>query len=333
MRHALTVNLEHIAGRRDAGSLDGHVVVVEVLEHGVDAEQRLLERDEQLDAQVVAVANHVRIGDGANVENEIGRGVVGMLVALLLENDLVAVGHALLDDQNELVLVTVLEFVTVALGALGGNDFALAAALGALGLNALDKAGSETTLLHDGTSALALGAIVNIVGIVTAGAAALLAEHGFLVLHAERATDIEVLERDRQVNMQRSQLLFLLTATTIATTTTTAAKELRENVKRIMTAAAGLIVFETVFAVLIVNASFVFIGKNFIGCWVVMTSLELLLVDAREIFSFSFFDFFFRFVFFPFTIGNIFKFLFRFRRIVFIRMPLNNASETSKITV
>lgn len=264
MWHALAVNLEHIAGRRDTGALDGHVVVVEVLEDSVDAEQRLLEGDEQLDAQVVAVANHVRIGDSANVENEIGRGVVGVLVALLLENNLVAVGHALLDDQNELVLVAVLELVAVALGALGRNDFALAAALGALGLNALHEAGPETTLLHDRTGALTLGAIVDIVGIVAAGAAALLAEHSFLVLHAERATDVEVLERDRQVNVQRSQLLFLLTATTIATATATA-KELRENVKRIVTAATRLVVFETVFAALIVNASFVFVGKNFIG--------------------------------------------------------------------
>mmetsp|Transcript_2235 Transcript_2235/g.4352 ORF Transcript_2235/g.4352 Transcript_2235/m.4352 type:complete len:254 (+) Transcript_2235:424-1185(+) len=79
-------------------------MAVQVLEACLEAQQRGAQWDGELHAQRVAAALEHRVGHRLELEHDVARDLPRLLLALVLEDDVLAVGHALLDGGGECLL-------------------------------------------------------------------------------------------------------------------------------------------------------------------------------------------------------------------------------------
>mmetsp|Transcript_5762 Transcript_5762/g.14235 ORF Transcript_5762/g.14235 Transcript_5762/m.14235 type:complete len:203 (+) Transcript_5762:486-1094(+) len=103
--HALALDADDLPRPGHARALDGDRVAVEVLEARLEAEQRRAQRDRELHAERVAAALEHRVGHRLELEHHVARDLAGLLLALVLEHDVLAVGHSLLDGGAQRLLL------------------------------------------------------------------------------------------------------------------------------------------------------------------------------------------------------------------------------------
>mmetsp|Transcript_5746 Transcript_5746/g.13749 ORF Transcript_5746/g.13749 Transcript_5746/m.13749 type:complete len:246 (+) Transcript_5746:281-1018(+) len=111
-RHALALDHERVPRPGDEWfarlallGADCELVAIQVNQGPLEAEQRLLERDAQLDCQVVAVPAEERVPLLPQREHHAPGDLLGLLLRHALENELLPVGHAALNDSLDRFLL------------------------------------------------------------------------------------------------------------------------------------------------------------------------------------------------------------------------------------
>eukprot|EP01137_Pigoraptor_chileana_P031894 Opistho-2@20426 len=255
--HALVINCHDEARLCDAGALEWYCVAVQVLQLVLKANECLEERDRFLHVEVVALAREPVVGDGLEREYQVAGSDIRALVALALEGNLLAVGHATLDRECDNV-AALLDLLSLAEWALAADNLALAAALGALRLHLLHKSWRDLVGGDLDAPATALVARDNVIRTPCTGAPALGAEYLTICLNRQRLSEVEILESDFDLKMDVRSLALLLLLT--------AAKKVAKHAAEGVHAATSiLLLLESVLAVLVVYPTLLLIGKHLIG--------------------------------------------------------------------
>jgi len=188
-------------------------VAIQVSDFDLEPEEGLLQRDLLFHFEVVAFSREYWVRNLLDLENDISGSHVHELVRGIAEALFVAVGSSLLDEHEELV-EGLLRFVSPADVASGRLNPALSSALVALSLELLDEAGGELLFLDDHTLTMALGALSNVIWIISSITSAMWANRLPSVLHFHVLAVVQVLERDAELDGHTGASLLASLATT-----------------------------------------------------------------------------------------------------------------------
>ena len=254
-RNALALHLQHLARLRNSLLPELHAVSVQVRHVAPPAQQRVLQRNAVVHPQVVIVACEGRVLALLKNHHHVARIQIGMLVALVLERDLLSVLHAALNVHRDRVrlrhqLPTVTHVTRLVKG------LSLASALLARLLDLLHKTGSQLNALQNEARSLAHGTSMHVVRIIGARSVAVLTE--LLTVERERllASVVQLLQCDR--NCRLHILVSLLASKS------SKSKDITEWVEALLTIVLFSL-FHTFLSLNIVHTSLVLVGETVVG--------------------------------------------------------------------
>mmetsp|Transcript_7595 Transcript_7595/g.24300 ORF Transcript_7595/g.24300 Transcript_7595/m.24300 type:complete len:214 (+) Transcript_7595:343-984(+) len=103
--HPLALDPDALPRLGHAAPLDGNRVAVEVREGGLEAEQRRAERDRHLHRERLSAALEELVRHRLQLEDDVAGDLAGLLLGLVLEGDLLRVGHPLFYRRLERLLL------------------------------------------------------------------------------------------------------------------------------------------------------------------------------------------------------------------------------------
>ena len=182
-----------------------------------EANDGLVKRDRHDHIKIVSTSSEPFVRGGSDGVNNVARCNVNVfhLVASTVERNAVAVCHALL-DHNRNVVRAVHYPLSTADRALRLDDLTLPAADVALLLHLLNKAWAKLVLHNDNPLSFATLALLHVVGRLGARAAALRAHHLLAELHLDLGASVKLLKGDFQIQFDVRRLLLLLPPSTTA---------------------------------------------------------------------------------------------------------------------
>lgn len=253
--HAFSLDLQHLARLRDALLAELHSVAVQVRQVTLPANQRVLQTNAVVHLQIVPVAHEHGVLLLLENNDHVTGVQIGVLVALMLEGDLLAVLHAALNIHGDRVL---LRHQLVAVAHVAGliEGLALAAALLAGLLDLLDEAGSKLNTLKNHAASLADRAGVHMIRVVRARAMAVLAELLAVDIEGHFAAVVQILQSDG--NRSLHVLISLLSAEA------SEAEYIGEGIEALLSSLL-LSLLHSLFSLHVVHSSFVFVGQAVVG--------------------------------------------------------------------
>jgi hypothetical protein len=259
-----------------SGDVDGQPPVIEMLNVDGTTGKRGQQVDLGLVEQVVTLALETGVRLLLDLEDNITRHNTGHLVTLAAELDLVAVAHTLVDvNVQHLALHDGLLTVALLATVLVADDLALTVTVGADGLEALDHG---THLAHHGLHTATVAACALLDGAlltsaaITAGTDDGLLERQFRHLAAVNVLQVDLVHMVDGTGLLRASIAHATTEHA-AEAAAAAAEELREEVLGVHATSTAGAALQTLLAILVVDATLLVIGQDFVG---VRQLLELL---------------------------------------------------------
>lgn len=194
--HALAFDLQHLSRLRDSLLSELHCVTIEVSNAIRPAEQSVLQRDLEVHLQVVSVACKETMFLLLENDDDMARVQIGVLISLVLEDNLLAVLHSALDVESDLVRLRH-QLLSVADMAGLVKDLSLASALRTGLLHLLDEPRGKLNTLENNSRTLTNGTLPNMIWVVRSCSVAMLAQLFAVDVERLLSSVVQLLQSDR----------------------------------------------------------------------------------------------------------------------------------------